>query len=127
MPRTIKETKLMCPDEVLKYLRVNDIDHKQYTSEKESIISKSDDSLVLADVKETDQFKVEVEVEVPITLDTLITKAIAYTELDESEVFEEHTIREIIESGLFEGDILTIHLIDDDLNHILVWRKGEIL
>lgn len=125
MPRTIKETKLMYPDEVLKYLRVNDIDHKQYTSEKESIISKSDDSLVLAGVKETDQFKVEVEV--PITLDTLITKAIAYTELDESEVFEEHTIREIIESGLFEGDILTIHLIDADLNHILVWRKGEVL
>ena len=46
MPRTIKETKLMYPDEVLKYLRVNDINHKQYTSEKESIISKSDDSLV---------------------------------------------------------------------------------
>lgn len=125
MPRIIKETKLMYPDEVLKYLRVNDIDHKQYTSEKGSTISKSYDGLFLVGVKETDQFKVEVEI--AITLDTLITKAIAYTELDESEVFEEHTIREIIESGLFEGDILTIHLIDDDLNHILVWRKGEIL
>ena len=125
MPRTIKETKLMYPDELLKYLRVNDIDHKQYTSEEGSTISKSYDSLFFTGVKENDQFKVEVEIS--ITLDTLITKAIAYTELDESEVFEEHTIREIIESGLFEGDILTIHLIDDDLNHILVWRKGEIL
>lgn len=125
MPRTIKETKLMYPDELLKYLRVNDIDHKQYTSEEGSTISKSYDGLFFTGVKENDQFKVEVDV--PITLDTLITKAIAYTELDESEVFEEHTIREIIESGLFEGDILTIHLIDADLNHILVWRKGEIL
>lgn len=125
MPRTIKETKLMYPDELLKYLRANDIDHKEYTIEKGSTISKHYDNLFLVGVKETDQFKVEVEV--PITLDTLITKSIAYTELDESEVFEEHTIREIIESGLFEGDILTIHLIDADLNHILVWRKGEIL
>lgn len=125
MPRTIKETKLMYPDELLKYLRVNDIDHREYTSEKGSTISKHYDNLFLVGVKENDQFKVEVEV--PITLDTLITKSIAYTELDESEVFEEHTIREIIESGLFEGDILTIHLIDDDLNHILVWRKGEVL
>lgn len=69
----------------------------------------------------------KVEIEEPITEDTVIPKMLEMYRDATSNLGAEIYINQSINSVIENAEVLTLHIVNDDGTHTLIWRNGKLV
>lgn len=132
----IKQKKTMNLPQLIEWAWDNEIKNERFIADKQLTNIEFDDTgdvLIYGnDNKKTVKFSIEVEEE--ITEDTKLEKAVEVysNEFDswDAVFWEENSVRDILATNI--GNIEdtkteTIHIVNDDGTHTLIWRDGKLV
>ncbi len=125
---TIKTKKEMNLPELIEWLWDNDIRNRQIRADQDiSAVSINNFGEVYTtdDVKRDYTFTVEVEEE--ITEDTVIPKMLEKSFDAYQNVVLDIQVNQSINMVKENAEVLTLHVINDDDTHTLIWRDGKLV
>ncbi|RIL32654.1 hypothetical protein BUY98_09385 [Staphylococcus gallinarum] len=123
----IKKKKQLNLPQLIEWAMKNDMHERSFCGDRygDAVHFDENEDMLCDHVSLTETFTVEVEEE--ITEDTVIPKMLEMYRDATSNLGAEIYINQSINSVIENAEVLTLHIVNDDGTHTLIWRDGKLV
>lgn len=123
----IKTKKQLNLPQLIEWAMKNDMHERSFCGDRygDAVHFDENEDMLCDHVSLTETFTVEVEEE--ITEDTVIPKMLEMYRDATSNLGAEIYINQSINSVIENAEVLTLHIVNDDGTHTLIWRDGKLV
>ncbi|MCD8921672.1 hypothetical protein K2V69_13415 [Staphylococcus gallinarum] len=123
----IKTKKQLNLPQLIEWAMKNDMHERSFCGDRygDAVHFDENEDILCDHVSLTETFTVEVEEE--ITEDTVLPKMLEMYRDATSNLGAEIYINQSINSVIENAEVLTLHIVNDDGTHTLIWRDGKLV